>query len=412
MVSRPVFNIIIKAKLLCLFALSSLCAESKESVESLFQQVRIDQELRKELLATLKITDALQSGESRKQIYTEMERMLVFLRDIPALKKGTYTDKQSQLLAAAAIALKQEERPYYQAYDSYENQYVVFDPEQDQRQIAVFKPAEKRDVETLIWELACLFGIEDAVTPTIPLTLYGRSGELQAFQKSDLTVEQSSEKSWHCLVTFESYWKSALAVLLFALHDMDNENCYFHFLREGYIRLGMYNTKDAFSRTCFEPYQQDTSYPSLTAPFCWIGWDFPQRERPITKRFKEAIVGLVGSWPGRIDALKTYLIHSKSLSQEEADGIIQRAMILRNTILSHPEQPIKNWHEKISPEYSEASKRLKEFFPEQDTSWILFQLRWQPMEAYELIPYEKQEDFKTWLKRFLYPSFEVASNCV
>ena len=395
--------------LFCCLHFVALQAYDLDTIESLFQQVRIDKANRNQLNETLELAETFQSEDSRNQIYFEMARMLSYLRDIPVLTKGNYLKNQSQLLWAAAKALKQEEWVSfheYQTTDNHQNVHFIFDAEDDQKQLAVFKSDGERNAELLTWELSCIFGIEEAITPAIPLTIYGRTGELQAFQKSDLTKDQSNDKSLYGLVTFDSYLKCALSVLLLALHDVHNENCYYQFCREGYIKLGMFDTEMAFDRTSFIPNQLQPEYPSLNTPYCWIGWDFPQRERPITKRFKGPLVNLIGSWPNRIEALKEYFSHSmtkSSLTDDQVQGVIKRALELHQVILKDPEQPVSVWHEKLCPEYPEVAKRLKEFFPEHDTAWILFQLYRYPGQVYQWMPDEKHGEFKAWLEEFFAP---------
>jgi len=389
---------------LCLFS-ATLFGETPERIKFLIQRVRPDHQVWTNIDETLQRADTLPE-HARQQVFDHVHRMLRYAVDLPLLKEGLFLEKQSHLILMASKVLEQErEIPLsdYATSSKHPQVHFIYDIETGDR-IAVFKSDGLRHYEQLTWYAAAIFGLEDVFTPAMTLTVGGIAGELQAFQTTDLTTEQSYNTSLYDLITFESYMKSALGVLLFALYDMHNENCFYQFRREGYIQLGFWDTMMAFDRDRFLPHTSSWGTPSLDTPFSWIGWDFPQRKRAISKRFKAKLLDVVSSWPKRIQLFREYVHHpltEASLSDELTEKVIQRAQTLHHVILQRPERPIKEWHEALCPDYPRAEQKLKEFFPDYKTMWILFRLRWIPDEALNWIEGDQQEEYKAWLNNFL-----------
>jgi len=389
---------------ICLFSVT-LWGETLDQIQILIHRIRPEQEVWSNINETLKTAETL-APAAKGQLHSHVHRMLRYATDLPLLNEGAFLKKQSHLILMASKVLKQEEEVSlgdYATSSHHPQVHFIYDIESGDR-LAVFKSDSHRSYEQLTWYAAAIFGLEDVFTPSISLTVEGIAGELQAFQTTDLTTEQSQNTSLYDLVTFESYMKSALGVLLFALCDMQNENCFYQFRREGYIQLGFWNTAMAFNRDQFLPYSSPWGTPSLVAPFSWIGWDFPQRDRTISKRFRIKLFDIVSSWPKRIQLFRDFMNHpltETTLSKELIEKVIQRAQTLHHMILERPERPIREWHEALCPNYPKVQNKLKEFFPDQETMWILFRLRWVPDEAYNWIEGGRQEEFKTWISEFL-----------
>ncbi len=337
----------------------------------------------------------------------EAERIQAYQRDIPSFSKGSFFKKQQQLLLAAEKALKQQSSMRLEDYPQGDRRsYIHYITDIETNDIiAVFKSQGPRIPEVITWELSGIFGLEDVLTPSMPLTLYGISGELQLYQKNDVTASQSYIEQLFELITFDSFLKCALAVLLFALEDMHNENCFYTFCREGYVFMGLFDTEVAFGRTEFAPLGEGGDFPSLITPFNWIGWDFPQAERMITGKFKTWLEDLIGSWPERIEDASRYFEHPMTpyeLTEKQKREIIERAEILYNLISSNPKSPASSWHELLVPGYPLIAKKLRDVSPTYKTTWLLFRLQWFPERFYsDWIAPELHEEFKEWLKQFL-----------
>lgn len=409
---------IVVLSLLCSFSGSyAETTSTQEDVQSLISQLSLKRGTQRCLNRILKTTKSIGSVESRHQLYFELCRMLTYVRDIPFFSASTFLDKQSHLIQVAAKALKQAEwltladypedkrRPYIRFIFNTEKVIPPFPSSfNKQKPVAVFKAQPQRIREILTWELACLFGIEDAFTPAILLRLDGNRGELQIFQSNDLTLEQSYDENLYELVTYDSYLKSALGVLLFALEDIHNENCYFQFQKEGYLHIGMYDTAAAFCRTTFTPYSKNPSCPSLLTPYNWIGWDFPLINRKISKKCEHWLLQLIQSWPERVQAFQKYLTHpmtQDTLSKTEVDGMIKRSQRLHDLIRRDPRQPVRTWHEALIPSFPVMEEKLKEFIPNEKATWLLFRLHWFPESVYERISLHRRQEFKEWLHQFL-----------
>lgn len=404
--------------LICSF--SSFYAETastQEGVHSLLSEVSLSNGTKQRLSGILEKIKSIESEKSRHHLYFELCRMLAYARDIPLFSTGTFLDKQLQVIDVAATALKQGERLTLADYpQNATRSYIrfIFDVDKvkppfpssfsKQKPIAVFKTEPPRIREILTWEIACLFGIEEVFTPAIELILDGKRGEVQLFQSNDLTQQQSYDESLYELVTYDSFLKCALGVLLFALEDIHNENCYFQFHKEGYLQMGMHDTVAAFCRTTFIPHHKDPSYPSMLTPYSWIGWDFPQIDRKISKKFVRQLANLIESWPERMQAFRDYLAHPmtpRALSKSQADGIIERSRLLYDLIRQNPRQPVRTWHEAVVPRFPLVEKKLKTFIPNRKTTWLLFRLHWAPRSVYEDIPLHRRREFKEWLHHFL-----------
>ena len=375
----------------------------QEDIRTLLNRVRPDETVRSQVESTLGLGGTL-SPQNEEQLNSHLQRMLQYALDFPLLMEGAFMQKQSHLIWLAARTLKQNEViPLDDDTANHHQVHFIYDEETGEK-FAVFKSGGQRNYERMTWELAYLFGLEDVFTPALSLNLSGYSGVLQPFQKTDLTTEQTNDRSLYDLIAYESYMKCSLGVLLFALQDMHSENSYYQFCREGYIKMGFWDTEAAFEQDQFLPYFPDSGSPSLDTPFSWIGFDSFHYERVISKRFRPILMKIVGSWPKRIQMFRDYLSHPltlNSLSDEDMETLIQRAQSLHQTILRHPEQPISEWHKTLCPKYVEAEEKLKEFFPDEDTMWILFQLKLNPDEAYGLIDGGREEEFKSWLEAFL-----------
>lgn len=392
--------------LILLFLSSAAFGLEFDELRSLSRKLRPAPEVREQIESAMKTAETLDSPNSREQIALLLERMIQYGIDFPLVREGTFLQKQSHLIAMAAKALKQEEFVSlgdFSVSQRHDLVHFIVDIETGEN-IGVFKSEGPRDRERLTWEVGVLFGIEEVLTPALSLTLYGRTGEFQAYQKTDLETEQTYMKEMYGLVTFESYMKCSLAVLLMALYDMHNENCFYQFRREGYIEMGFWDTTNGFDRDSFVPYTVHEMIPTLDTPYAWIGWDYPQRERTLTKRFKPKIITLMNSWPKRIQMFRDYLRHPLTptvLTEGEAEALIQRALKLHRTITQNPEAPIRSWHEALCPSYPVVAKAMAKYFPDRDPMWTLFRLRWIPEEAYSWMDPSQQEEFQQWVTTFL-----------
>ncbi len=337
----------------------------------------------------------------------ETERIQAYQRDIPSFSKGNFFKKQEKLLLAAEKAFDQQSCFRLEDYphgDKHPYIHYITDRETNEI-IAIFKSQGPRTSEVLTWELSGIFGLEDVLTPSMPLTLYGISGELQLYQKNDVTRSQSYIEELFPLITFDSYLKCALAVLLFALEDMHNENCFYQFCREGYAFMGLFDTKVAFCQAKFFPLGEGSDFPSLQTPFNWIGWDFPQADRIITGKFKTWLEDLMKSWPERTQDASRYFEHPMTpydLTEKQKREIIERAEILSNLISNNSQSPASRWHELLVPDYPLVAEKLRDVSPAYNTTWLLFRLQWFPERFYsDWIAPELHEEFKEWLKQFL-----------
>lgn len=319
----------------------------------------------------------------------EQARLQAYLHEIPFMAESSYAQKQSALLENADKALQLlQTRPLesFPRASGRENVYFIED-------LGVFKTEATRDFEILTWELACLFGIEEAFTPAVKLTLGGVEGELQAYCPNDLTKAQSYDERMYQHVTCESFAKCALGVLLFALRDMHNENCAYKTLREGRLEMRFFDTLIAFAQNDFIAEGLGSPYPLLTTPYHWIGWDFPQAERAPPKKLKP----LLNSFPERVEALKLYLAHPLTpyrLDAAQMESLIQRALLLHRLAESAP----KKWLLAIQPQYREVEKKLSFFIPQHKTNWLLFRLQWNPPMVYGLMSESDQAAFREWIE--------------
>ena len=404
----------------CLFYIPphSLNANHQSSLYSTLLEIKLDKKIQKNIHLADSIGKQIIKEEHKEQLYYELHRFTAYLKDIPLLKNGEYPQKQSELLLLMAkVFLQAESFPnsIYPATTRRDYIKIFFDANKTvlpfpsppykapTTPIGVFKCDNGRNHEIATWEFSCIFGIEEVFTPSIPITLNGKVGELQLYKTTDLSKEQSYNEALFQYVTFRSYLKCALGVLLFALEDIHNENCSYEFTYNGAIKLGMFDLLGSFSRFKFVPHSHK-GVNSLATPYNWIGWDFPQANHPITKRHLSWLKGLISSWPQRIYLFNNYLNHplTKSLiEQKKLEAMRLRAYQLVNIISNNPSSPPSNWHNTLLPQYIEAKAKLKEFFPHYGTTYMLFRLHWYPHTVMNWMTPNKQKQFQQWLDEFL-----------
>ncbi len=358
------------------------------------------------------IVDVL-AAHPDEQIRRNAERTRYLQKTIPSFSKASFYEKQVQLLTASAKAVDQQavfRLSDYPKADGRPNIHFIYDVDTLET-FAVFKSGDFRLAEVLSWELGGIFGLDDVFTPSMPLTLDGAAGELQIFQKDDLATQLSYDEAMFPLVSFDSYLQCALGVLLFALEDMHNDNCYFQYCREGYIRMGLFDTLMAFGSTRFRPLNSNTDHPSLITPCNWIGWDFPQIDRKIKAKTQRRLQALVNSWEESIRDARLFFemgLAPLNLSVPDRTTIFKRAEQLRAMILHNPETTARLWHEALVPEFPAVEKKLKESAPAYRTTWLLFRLQWCPARAYSdwILP-ERRDDFKIWIRNFTQQTNEL-----
>jgi hypothetical protein len=394
--------------LITFFSLSFSYSYELLEINLLLEKIKLPINIKKRILQTETIGESLKKKSSKIQLYNSLYRFLTHIDKFPEMSYQTYPDQQSSLLLVAAKILKQDE--YFSLSDYKRNdkrEYVHFIHDasdgSEEKVVAVFKSGQPRLKEILTWEIASIFGIEKAFTPAIPLTLDGQIGELQLYRHSDLNLSQIYDTRIYGFVTFESYINCALGVLLLALEDMHNENCYFRHCKEGYIHMGMLDTLGAFSITQFSCDKTVANYPFLRTPYSWIGWDFPQLSKTVSKSFKKQLIHSIQMWPKRIQTFKRYISHPttpKKLNRQEINGVCKRAKLLSQIIVENPNRTVKDWLYTILPEYAKVQKLTKRCFPKRDTSWILFRLQWSPQTTYNQISLKKQDRLRYLIENF------------
>ncbi len=342
-----------------------------------------------------------------EQIRRNVERTQYLKKTIPSFSKASFHEKQVQLLTASAKAIDQQDVFRLADYPTAEgrpNIHFIYDAETLET-FAVFKSGDFRLAEVLSWELGGIFGLDDVFTPSMPLILGGIPGELQIFQNDDVPTQLSYDEAMYPLVLFDSYLQCALGVLLFALEDMHNDNCYFQYCREGYIRMGLFDTLMAFRAPYFRPLHSNSDHPSLITPYNWIGWDFPQIDRKVKAKTQQRLLALVNSWEESIRDARRYFelgLAPLNLSVSDQTAIFKRAEQIRAIILHNPETTARLWHETLVPEFPTVEKKLKESAPAYKATWLLFRLQWCPARVYsEWILPKRRDHLKIWIQNFL-----------
>lgn len=362
------------------------------------------------------IADSLVDAKKRNQLFFQLYKTLVYLREIPGFSKGSYLDKQSLLLELAADLLWQEEHLPPNAHPTTPNHpdiFFVFDPAKTAFPFpippydhapypeAVFKAP--RNKEIAIWELACLFELNEVVVPSIQLFMQGQKGALQVYQKNDVAREKLFHHGLYGWITFSSYIQSALAILLFAIDDVHTDNMSYQLTSHGYLNIALLDTEFSLTKTNTRSFTTRGLF-SIATPFRWIGWDYPQVDKELPHKESQKILQIAQNFLQRIEDFYIYLenpLTSLHLTSDQAAKLRWRASSLHQMITAKPKHSALHWLGHIFPPYLEAQQKLHKFFPKEGTSYVLFQLSWTPETVYNLLSKpKKRKEFAEWLSVF------------
>jgi hypothetical protein len=166
---------------------------------SLFQLVN-DPELLDDFVELDILAATIESEDARRQVYFELWKTLAYFRDIPSFNNKRYLANQISMLHLAIkvvkIACKRTEemfpsfpqRPNTKfVFEGVDPSWLLANPSWGMNEnfpphpFAVYKTNGEWMREQFAWEMAFLFGFEDAFMPTIVIDLFNHRASLQPY---------------------------------------------------------------------------------------------------------------------------------------------------------------------------------------------------------------------------------------